>query len=713
MAVRGRIACLLIGVHYMHILSGWLRSYLRKHVVKSLSRPWINEALEARVYLATTPIPFQLNSSYSTGTSPSCVLTADVNGDGKSDAISVLPGSNAISVSLGRGNGTFGSPTLYSVGTDPVWAALGDFNGDGHIDIVTANASSHSISILLGKGDGTFAAPVVNGVTTRDYSLTENPDYVAVGDFNRDGKLDIAVANDGPAATNSPILSVFLGNGNGTFQSRWQSEITNVFWCEASSLAVADFNGDGIPDLAIGNPTSGVAMVALGNGDGTFRFDTFVYPTTYFSNGEIGTAYTVAAADLNGDGNPDLVIVDGDGTVVSSVNVFLGNGSGGFGPEQTYYAGRGPGNVAIADVNGDGYPDLIVTNAGYSGSAGTDSSGGVSVFLNNGDGTFQPSTAFATGAGPVAVVVADINADGNPDLLVADSASNDLSLDLGYGDGTFEAPKDYLVTDTPTQQNTNVTGNPEQIAIADVNGDGVPDIVTADNNDNGSGVNDTPGYVSVLLGQGGGIFDDAVKIPAGDGSRALAVGDFDGDGKKDVAILDVGENAITVFSDWTNGTFLDQATYPIAGMATTIVAADFNGDGKLDLAVALWGSSTVQVLLNNGDGTFGSAQSFTDPGGGANLAAGDFNNDGKVDLVCTSWSSGDLGVMLNNGTVNGVWQGLSAPIITQNAGPAGIAAVAVGDFNGDGKLDVATRTGWIDSDPHEIDVYLGNGTGAL
>jgi uncharacterized delta-60 repeat protein len=684
---------------------------LLKHfhsVYLPVTRRALAEPLEVRTLLSTAPVPFQLNSSYSTGAAPADVIAADVNGDGKMDAITVLPGSNAISISLGTGHGGFGSPTLFSVGSNPVWAAVGDFNGDGHVDVVTANSGDNTVSVLLGDGHGGFAPAVIGGVATSDYSLGASPQFVVVGDFNSDGKLDIATANYAGVQSSAPILSILLGNGNGTFQAPLESRVNPEFWAYASSLAVGDFNGDGKPDLAIGNPYDDQVMIALGNGNGTFTYSsTLLASTPTMVAGPDGLAGSVCSADFNGDGHADLAIADTYSGSVIIVGVWLGNGNGTFGSESLYYAGEEPGSISASDLNGDGKPDLIVTNGDYNGLVGTKESGGVSVLLNNGDGTFQPSTAFATGDGPSAVAVADFNGDGTKDLLIADSASNDISLDLGYGDGTFSAPKDFLVFAPPTNENpSNPMVMPQEIsASGDINGDGYKDIVTAD--DNGYDVGD----ISVLLSNGDGTFADAVKVPAGNGVRGVAVGDFDGDGKADVAVVNSTDNDITVFRDWSDGGFLHQATYALAGSATSIVAVDLNGDGKLDLAVSLWSTGTVQVFLNNGDGTFASPMSFADAGGASMIAAGDFNGDGKQDLVTTSWPGNDMSILLNQGMSGGQWQGLGSPIIAPNAGNP--YAITVGDFNGDGKLDVATRTESSNGTTYEVDVWLGNGDGTL
>jgi hypothetical protein len=322
-------------------------------------------------------------------------------------------------------------------GRYPVSVVVADVNLDGRPDLVVASGGGDpvpsSVGVLLGNGDGTFQPTV---------SYDFGPIGIvslAVADLNLDGKPDLIVSSaQGP-------LGVLLGNGDGTFQPVVISSFGG------NSVAAADINRDGKPDLVVVGSTS--VVVQLGNGDGTFQD-----PVYYASGG--GSADGIAIADLNHDGKADVVVTNGDSR---NIGVLLGNGDGTFAPAATYDSGgpfdSRPYSPVVADVNGDGKPDLVVTNSG---------SGTVAVLLGNGDGTFQPAVTNPGGSGPLSVAVADLNGDGVPDVLVSnsDTIGGSVYVLLGNGDGTFQGPIFY---DSGGEF-------PYGVAIADVNHDGRPDL---------------------------------------------------------------------------------------------------------------------------------------------------------------------------------------------------------------------------------------------
>ena len=380
---------------------------------------------------------------------------------------------------------------------------------------------------------------------------------VAVADVNGDGKPDIVVAS-----ANTATVGVLLGNGDGTFQTAvtYGSGGSSSGFL-VSSVAVADVNGDGKPDLLVANGCldsncdSGGLGVLLGNGDGTFQ------TAVPYASGGSG-ADSVAVADVNGDGKPDLLVANECGSGDSfceftngTMGVLLGNGDGTFQTAVPYASGgSGADSVAVADVNGDGKPDLLVANCSADNDPQCDGNGNVGVLLGNGDGTFQ--TVAIYGSGGVAaqsVAVVDVNGDGKPDLLVANYCAEDdggcfgagtVGVLLGNGDGTFQ-------TVVPYGSGGYLA---KSVAVGDVNGDGKPDLLVANECASGTeqgGCTNYTGTVGVLLGNGDGTFQTAVTYASG-GYRAqsVAVTDVNGDGKPDLMLA----NRCADSSCTTNGT---------------------------------------------------------------------------------------------------------------------------------------------------------------
>ncbi|MGC9990666.1 MAG: FG-GAP-like repeat-containing protein, partial [Terriglobales bacterium] len=303
---------------------------------------------------------------FSGGEFTTSVAVADVNGDGKPDLLLTNYGSG-VAVLLGNGDGTFQAAVNYGAGTN--FVAVGDVNGDGKPDLVVAGGGEGSVSVLLGNGDGTFQAAVSYG--SGGYEATS----VAVADVDGDGKPDLLVANScaGPPdaldiCEEGGSVGVLRGNGDGTFQSAVNYS-SGAATFDTMSLAVADVNGDGKPDLLVANDcitdsdyppcTNDTVGVLLGNGDGTFQA-----VVSYGAGGSF--THSVAVADVDGDGKPDLVVADecvnSSNCYNGIVGVLLGNGDGTFQTALTYGSGgdAGANLVTVADVNGDGKPDIEV-----------------------------------------------------------------------------------------------------------------------------------------------------------------------------------------------------------------------------------------------------------------------------------------------------------------------------------------------------------------
>jgi hypothetical protein len=371
------------------------------------------------------------------------VAVADVNGDGKPDLL-VGTGGASVAVLLGNGDGTFQTAVIYgSGGYNPVSIAVADVNGDGKPDLVVANqcaanssfCSDGTVAVLLGNGDGTLqkAAVVYGPGTERIVSM-------AVADVNADGKPDVIVANGCVNnCVNNGTVGVLLGNGDGSFQSI-VTYGTGSFVAFTSWVAVGDVNGDGKLDLVVTsgcgaypvcNPDGygGGVTVLLGNGDGAFQaavdYGTSGWYTTF-----------VAIGDLNNDGRADLVVsnycnLGGIGCFPNTgdnVNVLLSDGTGSFPQAVTYNAdGFGGNSVALGDVNGDGNLDVLVASQCVTTDylCGSGTPGVVGELLGKGDGTFQPVVTYPSGGYTAgSIVVADVNGDGRPDLVVSNCGNN-------------------------------------------------------------------------------------------------------------------------------------------------------------------------------------------------------------------------------------------------------------------------------------------------
>ncbi len=379
---------------------------------------------------------------------------------------------------------------------------------------------------------------------------------VAIADLTGNGQLDLVVSNlAGPNQSGNGVLGVLLGKGDGTFKAELSSGSGGY---GASQVAIADVNGDGVPDVVVANTcasssncANGTVSVLLGKGNGTFRT-----PVTYSSGGQ--AAVSIAVADVNGDGKLDLLVANqsGESNGDGSVGVLLGNGNGTFQPVVTYDAGDSvTSSLAVADVNGDGKPDLVLANSGR---------GTVTVLLGNGGGTFQAAVVYESGGEiPVSVAVADVNGDGNPDIIVANWYSGTLGVLLGNGNGSFQAAVTY----------SSGGSSPDSFVVADVNGDGKPDLVAANcgSSQNGYGCGETNGVVSVLAGYGDGTFQPAVTFSSGEfNAISVAVADVNGDGKPDILVGNQGGGSN---EDGSVGVLLNDAQFT---PATITLASSLN-----------------------------------------------------------------------------------------------------------------------------------------
>ncbi len=643
------------------------------------------------VFRSTAPGSFATRVDSTVGTGANAIVAADFNQDGRTDLAVTSTTNNAIEVLTNTGNGTFLPSAMLATGNYPLGLVAVDLNGDGRPDLAAANLQSNSLTVFINWGSG-FSGPVTHATGAQ-------PNSIAAGDFNGDGRPDLAV---GWSLTPAGGVQVFLNQGAGTLGPPSALPASQY----VNAVAAADVNQDGRVDLLTGNGSQLSVSVRLNTGAGTFAAAT-EYATT-------AAAQSVITVDVNADGRLDLVVPTTTNGFDSSVNLLLNLGSGTFGAAGRHLAGTFPKAVAVADLDGDGAPDLAVANK---------DSQTVSLLFNLGGGRFSGVPTYATGANPQSVVVADLNADGRLDLAVANTGSNTISVFLNQGGGTL-AP-----------QVTYSTGaGPKSLVAADLNGDGRPDLTYVNTGSTTLGLMFNTGAgtfgaaatmaagalplavtavdlngdahvdllattydntLGVFLNTGAGSFGPRVPYALGVNAfgAAITTGDFNADTRPDVAV----QTTVTgPASSYRVGVFLNQGAGILGGQLTTpatatgaieagaIAASDLDADGRIDLVSSNWAANTVSVFRNSGAGVFSNPVDYATVG---DLASGvcvaDFNGDGRPDLVASNLYGSNVNLLLNTGT------GTFGAAISYDV--SGIPpAVAVGDLNGDGRPDVVT-----------------------
>jgi hypothetical protein len=603
------------------------------------------------------PVPF-----FTGGTAPSGVALSDINNDGKLDVVVTNSLSNTVAVLLGNGDGTLQSPRVFAVGASPTAVAVGDFNGDGKVDVVVANSSSNSLSILLGNGDGSLRPAT-------DIPVGNQPVALVVGKFHGNGNLDIVVANAG-TGQNDGSVSILAGNGNGSFQAA-----RNILAGGSPlSIVAAELNADLFLDLAVVDTSNASVLIELGNGNGTFR--------TFDSIQTQPSPVGVTVGDFHGNGRQgDLAVISGAQTNV--VQVFLNSGNGKFslGFTPTFAVSQNPTAVVAADFNHDGKTDIVSASQ----------LGDISVLLGTGFGRFVSATTFAVGNEPEYVLATDLNGDGKLDLAVANENSNTVSVLLGAGNGSF-GPK----LDIP------VGTNPFSVAVGDLNGDQIPDLVVS----NSGHFPDDHGSISILLGNGDGTYRAPRNIMVGNIPVFASVGDFNHDGKQDLAVANFVDNTVSILRGNGDGTFSAPSTlsFPPFSQILTAHTLDVDGDHNEDLVVG--GGSNVWVVKGNGLGGFGEPQ-LIHTGFTGEFAVADFNGDNSPDLAIVDLNQQGtqfiVDVMLNNG--DGTFRrAANIPVFGTF-----VTQVIAADLNGDGKIDLAVSG----LNTLSVAVLTGNGDGSF
>ena len=428
------------------------------------------------------------------------------------------------------------------------------------------------VALALGVVAAAASGTALSFAAAKNYTTGKGPSSVAMADLNGDRRPDLVTSN-----RDADTVSVLRNRGDGSFEPKRDYPTGS----RPISVEIADLNADGKPELVVAGST---VSVLLNRGDGSFE------PKREYTPGGL----SAAIGDLNGDGASEIVTADGSRTV----SVLINRGDGSFNAAGHYATGEGCDAVAISDVNGDGALDLITANAADT----------VSVLMNRGDGSFEAKRDYATGFLPVSVAIGDLNGDGKPDIVTANNEvkTNGLSVLLNGGDGSFRNREDYETGGSWGG------GAALFVAIADLNGDGKPDLATK----NGapiSGTTDVKTTVSVLLNKGSGTFKAAHTYRTGaddaqfGSENRLAVIDLNGDGKPDLATAQTAMGTtVSVRLNGREGSFESRLEYRTGRSPVVfVVTGDLNGDGKADVATASASASgykprlgAVAVLLN-------------------------------------------------------------------------------------------------------------------
>ncbi|CAF4840218.1 unnamed protein product, partial [Rotaria sp. Silwood1] len=542
---------------------------------------------------------------------PYYIAIGDFNKDSQWDIAVACRKKNNITVFLGDGNGTFAKELFndLSPSSRPQSLIIGDFNNDNISDIAVANSRDISISILLGNGNGTFA-PYISQKT-----IDASPVSIAVGDFNNDSRQDIVVALE---YANS--IGIFIGIGNGSFQNQISYQMpreSSPVW-----VAVGDFNNDNVQDIVVANFYGHSIGILLGYGNGSFTH------ATVFSTGNSSGPCSIAIGDFNKDNRMDIVVANRN---TQNVGVFLGYGNGTFSSQITYTTGSGSMlmSITVGDLNNDGVLDIAVSDFGggrgnigvlyglgngkflvpkiYSTGVNSDPSSlaigdfdndgrqdfvvsnskknNIGIMLRNKSEPFGKQTTFSMGknAKPYSVVISDFNHDDQLDIAVANYMANNVSILLGYGNGSFAKQVNY---------STGLYSGPKSMAVGDFNHDKQVDIVV---------VNSNTSNIYIFLGNGNGTFTFSQSYLTGQSSEpsSVAVADLNKDNQTDIVVTNSGTSNVLVFFGLDNGKFSSPKSYSLEyeSRPASVAIGDINNDTLLDIVVAKYGLGYVEVLL--------------------------------------------------------------------------------------------------------------------
>ncbi|PWB68989.1 hypothetical protein C3F09_10740 [candidate division GN15 bacterium] len=545
----------------------------------------------------------------------------------------------------------------YPVGYQPASVCIADFDRDGHEDIATANANSHNVSVLKNDGDGYF-------FSQSRIPAGNNPRFIVADDFDTNGTSDLAVADMGTDSAVGAVL-ILINTGDGTF-TVGESLLAGQ---HPFSICTGDFNRDGRPDLGV--LADERVAVLLSTGDASFA------PAVFYDAGSHPSS--ICAADLDKDGDLDLVVANyGDIYDRGTISIFKNQGAGSFLVEPAVNIGVCPSSIAASDLDGDGIVDL--TTASFF-------PGTVSVIRNRGDGILETPVQYSFGTACISIAARDLDGDGRIDLA---AAGGHVAIFRNIGGGTFA-----------NADNIPVGMSPWSVATGNLDSDDRPDIAV---------VTYTSDCVAVLRNDGTGQYSVTNRISVSEHPNALIAMDFDEDSRLDLAVA-AGDHVSLLKNDRSDN-FVVQGDIVLGTTLYALAAAELFGNGRPDLAVVGDAPDTTKGMLlllqNMGGMTFDTSARVEIGNNPSSVCAGDFNEDGKIDLAITSYgchddsTAGYLSILMANGP--GTFD--SARTWREGEFPQDIIAA---DLNRDGHLDLAIASTYSNS----VSVLFGDGNGSF
>jgi hypothetical protein len=724
------------------------------------------------IFLNTTAtagtISYANKVDFTTGTSPESVSIGDLDGDGKADLAVANSQSNTVSIfrnsSTGAGTISYASKVDYTTGTYPISVSIGDLDGDGKADLAITNYTNLTVSILRNTGTG---AGTISYASKVDYTTGTAPYSVSIADLDGDGKTDLAIANQ-----SSNTLSILRNTSTAAGTISYASKVDFTTGTSPQSVAIGDFDGDGKSDLAVANNNSGNvsifrnAIVASAStatdftafslseqtGAGTINtIDhtvaievtagtslTALIPTFTLSNGasvKVGATSQVSATTSNDFSSAVIYAVTAeDGTTTQNWTVTVTAAS--LHNIVSFTPTSGPVGTAV-NITGTNFDGLPANNTVFFGATQATVTAATATQLTvtvPSGATYQPITVLVNGlfayssapfvvtfpesgtidassfaakvdqttnATPYAASIGDLDGDGKLDMAVVNHGTNTVSVfrntSTASGSFSYAAKVDYT------------TGTlPWSVTIGDLDGDGKPELAIANRGSNTVSV-----FQNTSTGSGNVSYAAKADFATGINPQSVAIGDFDKDGKPDLAVDNSNSNTLSVFRNTSTGSgninYATKVDYTTGTKPYSVSAGDLDGDGWLDLVVANNNSSTLSVFRNTSTGegsiSYAAKLDYTTGTPPQSVLIGDLDGDGKPDLAVGITDA--VAVFRNTSTGSGNIS-YAAKVDYSTGSGFSTTAVSISDLNGDGKLDVAAVT----FGTNKLSVFRNTSTGS-